>query len=88
MENGAGVSRDAEGKIKLHQAINLTAAGPVGGGFWGMLIGMTFLNPLVGAAVGAGAGAYTAHRHRHQRPVHEGTWPKALTGQFGAFHSR
>jgi uncharacterized membrane protein len=29
----------------------------VGGGFWGTLIGLIFLNPLLGAAVGAGAGA-------------------------------
>ncbi len=57
MEDAAVVTKDAEGKIKLHQAINLTAAGAVGGGFWGMLIGMIFLNPLLGAAVGAGAGA-------------------------------
>ena len=51
------VTKDQDGKVKLHQAVNLTAAGAVGGGFWGMLIGMIFLNPLVGAAVGAGAGA-------------------------------
>jgi uncharacterized membrane protein len=31
--------------------------GAVSGGFWGMLVGMLFLNPLLGAAVGAGAGA-------------------------------
>jgi uncharacterized membrane protein len=29
----------------------------VGGGMWGALIGLLFLNPLLGAAVGAGAGA-------------------------------
>jgi uncharacterized membrane protein len=29
----------------------------VGGGFWGSLIGLIFLNPLLGAAVGAAAGA-------------------------------
>jgi uncharacterized membrane protein len=57
MEDAAVVTKDAEGKVKLHQAVNLTAAGAVGGGFWGMLIGMIFLNPLLGAAVGAGAGA-------------------------------
>ena len=51
------VSEDDKGKVKLHQAVNLTAAGAVGGTFWGMLIGMIFLNPLLGAAVGAGAGA-------------------------------
>ncbi len=38
-------------------AMNLTATGAGGGIFWGLLIGMIFLNPLVGAAVGAGAGA-------------------------------
>ncbi|HPY41692.1 MAG TPA: DUF1269 domain-containing protein, partial [Thiolinea sp.] len=48
-----------EGKIKLHQAVNLTATGAVGGTFWGMLIGMLFLSPLLGAAVGAGTGALT-----------------------------
>ena len=42
---------------KLHQAVNLTAADAMGGTFWGMLIGMIFLNPLMGAAIGAGAGA-------------------------------
>ena len=57
MEDVVVVTKDAHGKIKLHQAVNLTAAGAVGGGFWGMLIGMIFLNPLLGAAVGAGAGA-------------------------------
>lgn len=51
------VTKDEKGKIKLHQAISLTAAGAVGGTFWGMLIGLIFLNPLLGAAVGAGAGA-------------------------------
>ncbi len=57
MEDVVIVTKDAEGKVKLHQAMNLTALGAVSGGFWGMLIGMLFLNPLLGAAVGAGAGA-------------------------------
>ena len=57
MEDVVVVTKDEKGKVKLHQAVNLTAAGAVGGTFWGMLIGMIFLNPLVGAAVGAGAGA-------------------------------
>ena len=51
------VTKNEKGKVKLHQAVNLTAAGAVGGGFWGMLIGMIFLNPLLGFAVGAGTGA-------------------------------
>ena len=57
LEDAAVVTKDAQGKIKLHQAINLTAAGAVSGGFWGTLIGMIFLNPLLGLAVGASAGA-------------------------------
>ena len=57
MEDVVVVTKDEKEKVKLHQAINLTAAGAMGGSFWGMLIGMIFLNPLVGAAVGAGAGA-------------------------------
>jgi uncharacterized membrane protein len=57
MEDVVVVTKDENDKVQLHQAMNLTAAGAVGGSFWGLLIGMIFLNPLVGAAVGAGAGA-------------------------------
>lgn len=57
MEDAVVVTKDKEGKVKLHQAVNLTATGAVGGSFWGALIGLIFLNPLLGAAVGAGAGA-------------------------------
>jgi len=57
MEDVVVITKDDKGKVKLHHAVNLTAAGAVGGTFWGMLIGMIFLNPLLGAAVGAGAGA-------------------------------
>ena len=57
MEDVVVVTKDDAGKVKLHQAVSLTAMGAVGGGFWGMLIGILFLNPLLGAAVGAGAGA-------------------------------
>jgi uncharacterized membrane protein len=49
--------KNAKGKVKLHQAVNLTAAGAITGGFWGSLIGLIFLNPILGAAVGASAGA-------------------------------
>jgi uncharacterized membrane protein len=57
LEDSVVVTRDSKGKVKLDQATNLTAAGAIGGGFWGMLIGLLFLNPLLGAAVGATAGA-------------------------------
>ncbi|TBN42038.1 DUF1269 domain-containing protein [Paracoccus subflavus] len=57
MEDAVVVTRPSEDEIKLHQAVNLTAAGALGGGFWGSLIGLVFLNPLLGAAVGAASGA-------------------------------
>jgi uncharacterized membrane protein len=60
MEDAVVVTRDENGKTKLHQAVSLTGAGAVYGGFWGMLMGLLFLNPLLGAVVGAGAGALAA----------------------------
>lgn len=57
MEDIVIVTKSADGKVKLHQAVNLTAVGALGGTFWGMLIGMIFLSPLLGAALGAGTGA-------------------------------
>src|SRR6516162_1158542 len=53
------VVRDAKGKVKLRQLYNLTAAGALTGGFWGALMGLIFLNPLFGFAIGAAAGAVT-----------------------------
>lgn len=57
LEDAVVVERDAEDRVHLRQAVNLTAAGALGGGFWGTLVGLLFLNPLLGAAVGAGIGA-------------------------------
>ncbi len=49
--------KNDKGRVKLHQTYNLTAAGAISGGFWGSLIGLMFLNPLLGLGVGAAAGA-------------------------------
>lgn len=57
LEDAVVATKDDKGKVKLHQAVNLTATGAASGGFWGTLIGMIFLNPLLGLAVGAAAGA-------------------------------
>lgn len=48
--------KDAQGNIKLNQLVNTTAAGAVSGAFWGSLIGLIFLMPLVGGALGAASG--------------------------------
>jgi len=53
LEDAAVAIKDQQGKVKLHQTVNLAAAGAIRGGFWGSLIGLIFLNPLLGFAMGA-----------------------------------
>jgi uncharacterized membrane protein len=60
LEDAVVVSKKDDGKVKLHQAANLTAAGAAGGSFWGLLLGALFFMPITGAAIGAGAGALSA----------------------------
>jgi uncharacterized membrane protein len=50
------VKTDA-GPVKLNQLVNTTVAGAASGSFWGLLIGVLFLNPLIGVALGAASGA-------------------------------
>jgi uncharacterized membrane protein len=57
LEDAVVVIRDQKGRVRLRQLYNLTAAGAISGGFWGALIGLIFLNPLFGMAIGAAAGA-------------------------------
>ncbi len=57
LDDAVVVTKSDEGKIRLHQAVNLPALGALSGGFWGTLIGMIFLNPILGAAIGAMSGA-------------------------------
>jgi uncharacterized membrane protein len=59
LEDAAFAVKDLGGKVKLHQTYNLTAAGAVRGGFWGALLSLLFLNPLLGMAAGAASGALT-----------------------------
>ena len=49
--------KQEDGRIKLNQLFSTTAAGAVSGTFWGALVGLVFLMPLVGAAIGAASGA-------------------------------
>ncbi len=57
LEDAAVVIKNDQGKVKLNQAVNLTAAGAASGSFWGLLIGTLFFCPLAGVAVGAASGA-------------------------------
>lgn len=56
LEDACYVTKDARGKIKLHQNTTLTGAGAAWGGMWGMLIGLLFFVPFLGFAIGAGLG--------------------------------
>jgi uncharacterized membrane protein len=57
LEDAVVVEHRADGKIKLHQAMSTSGAGAAGGALWGGLIGLLFLAPLFGMAIGAGTGA-------------------------------
>ena len=57
LEDAVVAVKRQDGKVKLHQIHSLTAGGAICGGFWGTLIGLLFLSPLFGLAIGASAGA-------------------------------
>lgn len=57
LEDAVVAVKKPDGKIKLRQAISLPALGATEGSFWGLLIGLLFLSPLFGVAVGATSGA-------------------------------
>jgi uncharacterized membrane protein len=57
LSDAAVVVRDQDGKTTVKQATSLVGAGALGGAFWGMLIGLLFLAPWLGLAIGAVTGA-------------------------------
>ena len=57
LEDAAIVVRSSDGKAKDKQSTNLLGIGAWVGAFWGMLIGLLFLAPWLGMAVGAISGA-------------------------------
>lgn len=65
LEDAVVAIRQPDGKVQLKQSVNLiglgAASGGLSGALWGTLIGLLFLNPLVGfgigGLVGAGSGA-------------------------------
>jgi len=56
LEDAVVVEHRPDGKIKLHQAVSVGAAGAATGAMWGGLIGLLFLAPLFGMAIGAATG--------------------------------
>ena len=69
LEDACVVVRDTDGTVQLKQAVNLVSLGSAKSGLsgmlWGSLVGLLFLNPLAGMAVGgvigAGTGALAGH---------------------------
>ena len=59
LEDAVVLTKNQEGKVKLHQSTDLTERGAVGGLIFGTIVGFLFLVPLLGAVVGAGVGALT-----------------------------
>ena len=57
LQDAAYAYRDDKGKVRIHQAVSLTGAGAASGALWGTLIGLIFLMPVAGLAIGAGTGA-------------------------------
>jgi uncharacterized membrane protein len=61
IEDIAYVTREENGKLKLHETANVTTAaasqGLVRGTIWGGLVGLLFLNPLLGMVAGGAIGA-------------------------------
>jgi uncharacterized membrane protein len=57
LDDAVVVERQPDGKVKLNQAMNTTGAGAAGGALWGGFIGLLFLAPLLGMAIGAASGA-------------------------------
>jgi uncharacterized membrane protein len=60
LEDAVIVERQPGGKVKLHQP-SLAGVGAAGGALWGGLIGLIFLVPLFGMAIGAASGAIAGH---------------------------
>jgi uncharacterized membrane protein len=56
LDDAVIVERQTDGKVKLHQP-SLAGVGAAGGALWGGLIGLIFLVPLFGMAIGAASGA-------------------------------
>jgi uncharacterized membrane protein len=61
VQDVAWVTKGRDGKMKLHEGSSLTGTGAAGGALWGFLLGLLFLVPLFGMAVGAATGAVAGH---------------------------
>ena len=63
LEDAVVAVRDPDGKVHIKQSISMVGRGAsygtISGALWGTLIGLLFLNPLAGMAIGGAVGAGT-----------------------------
>ena len=57
LEDAVVVVKNHKGKLRVKQTLDVVTAGAAGGSFWGLLIGLLFLHPLLGVTVGIVSGA-------------------------------
>jgi uncharacterized membrane protein len=61
IEDVAYITREQDGKVKLHETVSVTTIstrmGLVRGTIWGGLIGLLFMNPVLGMVAGGALGA-------------------------------
>jgi uncharacterized membrane protein len=57
LEDAVVAVKEANGRVKLNQLCLPVAQAAVSGVLWGSLIGLLFMMPLAGAAIGAASGA-------------------------------
>lgn len=67
IEDVAYITREQNGKVKLHETVQVTTTstlmGLMKGTFWGALIGLIFLNPVLGMVTGGALGAAGGAAH-------------------------
>ena len=51
--------KNKKGKITIKKFYNLVTSGAIKGGLWGLLLGLLFIHPLLGATIGIASGALT-----------------------------
>jgi len=62
LEDSVVVVRTDSGHVRLEQTTDQATQGALGGAFWGALVGLVFMHPLVGIGVGMASGALAGDR--------------------------
>ena len=90
LEEAVVASTDAQGKVKLHTAVNLTADRVLADGSWGALIGLILVCPFAGFAVRAATMARSGAlaEYWNQRYLHEGHCGHHGSRKFNSFYPR